>query len=572
MSLIYIFYSFNFKEMKRLLSAVLASVILVSTFNVGIAAAADCDISLASYPVSDTIVGGEDDVVLATFVVSEPGNQDVYVTDVVISGYIDTDGDGNYFKGSDNGYLFRNVVISVWLEDENGDQVGNLETFDSFGEATFNGLSWYVESGVTRELEVHGDISSTAPLGGYDANYVAVNIDDAATDFLAQDIYGNSLTVDGSEPNGDIDLYGPTVRMEVVESGELTMQESYPEQLQDQIAAANSEDLLVGVLRFNAQLEDFEVNRLTLTFTDETGDLAMAPDLVDCIESVTLLYPTDFDDPDTLDGMSTGFMAGDSVTFTSLGMAVPEDDYSVAEVYVDLEEHANDWGSLDSDDELYLTVDNTNGDFEAIGQVSGENFDENDYSDVTFSNATYVYRSVPTVANDTSLGSSIVLGIDQEVYRFTVSADSNERVVLKWFGFDVSSVGVDIGNPWFITEYGDITVLGAGRYNGYDFASVRLFSGEVVGAGTTKTYSLYAGQLYDEDPMVDDEAISVRLHHDESGHVPAGSFWEIRNAFSGLAGLIWSDGGSAYGHGLWADEWMSGYKVSGFPLDYMTLS
>lgn len=261
---------------------------------------------------------------------------------------------------------------------------------------------------------------------------------------------------------------------------------------------------------------------------------------------------------------------GSGVTFTSLGMVAPNDDYSYAEVYVNLNDHGL-IGGLDSDDELYLTVDNTTGDFEAVGQASGYTFDEGDYSDITCSNATYVYRSVPTVANDTALGSSLVMGADQEVYRFTVSADSNARIVLKQLGFDVSSTGLDIGNTWFVTEYGSNTVLGVGRY-GSGFAGTRFFRTNVIDAGTTKTYSLYVSWLYDADPMVADEAISVRLHHDDGYHVSAGSFPYIFNALSRLAGLVWSDGGSPYGHGLLSDEWMSGYKVPGFPLDYMTLN
>jgi len=385
-----------------------------------------------------------------------------------------------------------------------------------------------------------------------------------------------------------------------VKAGTLSVEKDASSPVENQIAPGGEDDLLVARFKLTATDEDFEVDTMTFAVTNSSGSLSAGSSLADCVASLTLLYPTSLSTPSVLDGSTLSAIAGINSQLTSLGLMVPKDSHVYVELYADLADHSLEGGSLDSDDALSFTLNTsgTGGEFEATGLTSGTTVTESDLGDITADTITYVYRTIPTVANATSLGSSLITGTDQEVYRFTVSADSNGDVVLQYVALQIATTGLEttgtnsLSNdiscsdsydytnaPIYITEHGKSTKVGIGCYNtATGTAAITMNvsssggtnSGTVISAGNTKTFSVYA-DVYEDSSTSTAKTISTKIKADNN-HVNAASVSSILSADPSV-GLIWSDYGSASGtHGESTAEWMNGYKVPGMPVSYVTLS
>ncbi len=584
--------------------------------------AATVTTALASTPVSDTIVKGSE-VNLATFALTTGTAMDVNASEIVVTGYIDANVDNTYAAGEESSVLIKNVVTSLWLEDADGTQIGSTESFSSAGLATFSSLNWDLEAGSTELLYIYGNVSTSAPFGGTN-DAVYVDLADSTSTMTLTDEEGNSVTATGLAAN-DADgtvTNAPTVAMTIADSGTLSVVENTATSISNQIVATGEEDVLVGRLKFSAADEAWTVNDVTLTADGKEAGVAADPaDVVDNIYSVKVKYPTSADAPSTLDGEETMVMSSTYVTFQDLGMAVPKDGDANMEIYITVNDHALEGsGPADSDDQLWmilLTKDaDSNGEFEAQGVSSNEVVSETSVADVTATNVTYVYRTIPTLANAGSL--SLVPGEDSEIYRFSVTAHENEDVVLQFVTLDISAVGLytggnagnslsnsadtavtslyicnDPGNytystvPLFIKEYGEDSVIGTGCYvDGNGTARFWLrsddgatTSGLIVGANNTKTLSVYA-DVYDSDGSTANESLSVRVKPDTSylgyktvaGYVHDAYMSSVENDDTST-GLVWSDYGVQSGtHGETRAEWLNGYKVPGMPVSYVTIS
>ncbi|KKT02096.1 MAG: hypothetical protein UV80_C0006G0086 [Candidatus Peregrinibacteria bacterium GW2011_GWF2_43_17] len=597
--------------MKKIASRLsLAVVITLGIANLALALPPLLSISLASTPISDTILTGEDAVLLESFTLTTDA-KNILITSIVLNGELDEDLDGDYndtVTGSvitDNGISLSSVVTAVWLEDADGSQIGTDATFAANGDVVFTGLSLIQSAGSTERINVYGDISSSAPYNSND-DRVAVNILRASTSIKAQALpRGGIVFVPGRFINGTED--NPMVYMTITDSGELTIVEESADPVDDQIAVAETEDLLVARYRLTATDEDFQVTSMSFVPTDASNTVGSSTSRVDAITTLTLLYPTDVNYPDTLDGSKVVTMSGTSMVFNGLIMMVPEDDSITIELYADLAGHQLDGlGDLDSGDDLYFTINTgdydggSHGDFAATGQVSGVTKTESDFSDVTAGNATYVYRTIPTIANAaTTMGTSLITGSDQEFYRFTITASDTYDVMTHYLSLDIESTGIleegganTLSNmttastcqgtssystaPLFIKEYGHTTVVGTGCYDAvtnvanFDLNTNNgmITSGVVIGALATKTFSVF-GDIHEDSDASTSATLSTRLKED-AAHVAMGTAYSLRGSD---VGLIWSDSGYPSGeHGEGIAEWMNGYKVPGMPVSYVTLS
>ncbi|KKT19444.1 MAG: hypothetical protein UW03_C0018G0023 [Candidatus Peregrinibacteria bacterium GW2011_GWA2_43_8] len=172
--------------MKKIASRLsLAVVITLGIANLALALPPLLSISLASTPISDTILTGEDAVLLESFTLTTDA-KNILITSIVLNGELDEDLDGDYndtVTGSvitDNGISLSSVVTAVWLEDADGSQIGTDATFAANGDVVFTGLSLIQSAGSTERINVYGDISSSAPYNSND-DRVAVNILRAST-------------------------------------------------------------------------------------------------------------------------------------------------------------------------------------------------------------------------------------------------------------------------------------------------------------------------------------------------------------------------------------------------------
>lgn len=598
--------------------------------------AASLAVALASSADSDTYVKGTSDVELAIFTLTVGSSMDAEVDQVVIAGYIEEDGvvasASDYTQGVDNSVYVRNVITSAYITDQAGNLLGTSESFSTGGDATFDSLNWTITAGTTEVMYLYGDISGSAPYNGTD-ELLYFDIDDVSADMTVTDTEGNTITATGDAANNG------SMAITVSAGGTLAISEDSSNVPDNQIVAGGDEDVLVGRFKLSAADETFSVNTLTLTATglvNGTAD-ATAGVYLDNIDSVTLKYASDTAALGTLDAEYSVAIGGTNAVFSGFGagdvseLVVPKDQTAYVEVYADFTNHNLEGGSADSDDAVLFVLNTgdadgeANGDFEAVGQGSGTAYVESELSDVSLTNYTYVYRTVPTVANATSLGSSLIAGADQEVYRFTVSASDTEQLALMYLTLKVSPTGLVTGNtansltnatdddttystgvcatgsgltlsssvstaPWYITEYGKSTKVGSGCYdslNGHAKFAMNIAtsgtaknSGTQISAGSSKTFSVYA-DVYEDADTSTTGAISIKISEDTS-YLAAYTFNSVTTGVdnnpyaetSGTAtGLIWTDYGAATGtHGEETTEYMTGYKVPGMPVSYMTLS
>ncbi len=589
-------------------------------------------VALASSPVSDTFVKGTAGVTLAGFVFTAGSASDVDVTKLLPTVAFCTHECTTAGKwtatGSSGAFYAKNDVSTLYLYDEDGNQLGDTEAVPNAGKPTFDGFTLTVPAGSTKTVYVVGDISSSAP-NDSTTNVVGVDIE-ATTDVTAADADDNSVTLTAANPNGATATNATTVAMTIASGGSIVV--SAPSsQTADQIVSAGASDVLIGSVKVKASYEDYKVDRLTLyatnsTMNDTTPD-ASGAHAQDSFKSVKIKYPTSTSAPTTLDGSSSVTFSGTSATFSNLSFMVPKSNDNVTfEIYVSTNSHADDSGAADTGDNLqmslypYAFTTSTNT-FNAVGQGSGATSDADDsgvIATAVTTNSAYVFKTTPTVTVS-DLSNEIVYGPESEVFRFTVAAGSNGDLALLGLKLDVSSSGILTGstglgslstainvgditaseaNKWKMYEVVNGTVessvqVGSGAYlqadaqsaaalvymNIYDSITSTAFSStfEKVSAGSSKTYQVVAPVI--DDGTLNTNTVSVRISTDATAifQGPYTGAYGIAETNAnpettlGSAAFLWSDRPNASGFGKGQLLfWNNGYKVSGIPTSYVT--
>lgn len=581
-------------------------------------------IALASSPVSDTFVKGTSGVTLVGLVFTAGAASDITLTKIQptldftqensLYAWVSTGASGTSFYG-------KEIIGTLYLYDEDGNQLGTSEAVPNGGKPTFDGFELEVPAGESVTVYVEGDVNSTAPVFET-TNTVGIDIE-ATSDVTAEDEDGNSVTLTTADPNGSTDTSATTVAMTVSSSGSIVVS-SPSSQTNDQLLAAGSSDVLLGSFKVKATDEDFMVDRISLYATDSGAE--------DSFKSVKIKYPTDVDDPDTLDGSSSVTFSGTAATFSNLEFMVPKDDDNVVfEVYVSANTHNDDSGAADTGDSLQMTLypyaaSTSTNTFNSVGQGSGTTKDADDsgvLAAAVSTNEAYVFKAVPIVSvDDTS--ASIVYGNEAEVFRFSVEADSGDLALLA-LKFDVSSSGIltntsglggvdeDFDSGGTKRTSGAYTAAGAGKWKMYDSTNTSVLVGsgeylhdttngnkvymdvrnnittwqagtstslEQISSGSTITYIVKANVI--DDGTSNTNSVSVRIADDSGSNmneIPDGTstqqgvapgFTFASGANLGTASFVWSDRPNNSSFGTGAAMWHNGYKVTTIPSSYVT--
>lgn len=591
--------------------------------------------SLASTPVSDTIVKGSSKATLAGFVFSAGDASDVTMTafspTVAFStNSASTSGSWVVSGASGTTQYAKNIVTTLYLYDSAGNQLGTSEAVGSNGKSTFDGFELTVSAGSTQTVYVKGDISTTAPIDS-DSDHVGIDIE-ATGDVTAQDEDQNSVTLAAADTNGAIDTDATTVDMTISSAGTIVV--SNPSsQVEDQlVAAGSSSSVLVGSFKVKSTDEDFKVKKIGL-------DIATAA-AADSFKTLSIKFPTSTSAPTTLDGSaSQDVSTGTGITFSNLEFMVPADnDNVVFEIYAVPTAHGDDTGgAADTGDSLKVLLNNFAADFEAEGMGSHTTKDGDDSGVLASSqlatNNPYIFKSVPTVTVSSASSNSMVYGTDTEVFRFNVAANANGDLTIAGLKLDVAFSGIvtgstglggngavaatndlytaggtALGNKWKMYEVvsGSInyaTQVGSGAFL---FASTTNFTNHVImdvldntgsatsgfekiSASSNRTYVVTATLL--DDGTVNTNSVSVRIGNDSSSKrnrsikgINGYNFVSTGDLAS--SGMIWSDrpnvsyfGTGEAGTASTASTastsdmfWHNGYKVTGLPTSYVTYS
>ncbi len=586
-------------------------------------------VALASSPVSDTFVKGTMGVTLAGFVFTAGSASDIVISKILPTLDYCTSActaAGSWTaSGSSGAYYGKTDVGTLYLYDEDGNQLGTSEAVPNGGKPTFDGFNLTVSAGSTETVYVVGDISSSAPIDdgtSTTTNVVGVDIE-ATGDVTAADEDNNSVTLTAADPNGSTDTNATTVAMTISTGGSIVV--SAPStQVNDQLLAAASTDVLLGRFKVKATSEDYKVDRIMLYSTNSGSE--------DSFKSVKIKYPTSTSAPTTLDGSSSATFSGTAATFANLSFMVPKSNDNVTfEIYVSANTHADDSGATDSGDDLQMTLypyaaTTSTSTFNAVGQGSGATSTAATASVIPAgglsTNHAYVFKTTPTVtvADDSA---SIVYGTEAEVFRFTVAAGANGDIALLGLKFDVSSSGVLTGstglgavdtatysrnagdalsNTWKMYEVVNGSVdnsvpVGSGQYlygPGIGSALTNLVYMQVyqnitnwaAGTGAFEKITAGSSRTFVVDAPVQDDgtsntnSVSVRISTDNSALYQQLATDTITTGLDnydgvtvlGSSSFIWSDrpNVSGFGTGSSATYWNNAYKVTGVPSSYVT--
>jgi hypothetical protein len=486
-------------------------------------------LGLASTPTGDTAyVKGTSNVEVVGFTFTASNGSDLTITDLTVTAYVDEDSDGTFgagedaTDGEDGDVTAADRINSCSLYDDSSDTlIAGPESIEDDGEILFENFSYDVPAGESEAAVVKCNLANVS--NGGTADEFAFEID-AETDVTVEDDEGDALA--DADISGDPVNSAEAVKISVVDSGTLTVTSASDAPDSDFLMTGSSSNT-VAKFRFDSADEAFVVNRLTVTEEQAEADngTANSDAYANNVSSVSISYPK----ADGTTGTASGSLTGNEITFNSVTMYVPKDDDATVTVKVNVATSDRHSGSATSNEKIRMGLSRDNGNDDqvrAVGQSSGVTLDDDNIDTIDSADAantdqgTFVVRETkPTVALHSSSpsGSNKTPG-DQEVYRFTVAANSGEDLVLNMLNFAISSTDNDDSDYNFCDSDSSA--------GGFDESSFDLYNLSTLGTGTAIdsdadwTFLTTDGTVCTED---NDEVTFAQVSFDDENVVPAGS-------------------------------------------------
>ncbi|MBP9828101.1 hypothetical protein KBC55_03010 [Patescibacteria group bacterium] len=421
--------------------------------------------TLSSTPSDTTTVQGSDNVGVVGFTATAGDASEVTVTDLTLAAYGDDDNSGGFTAGGEAASDVNDFIESCSLYQ--GDTlVAGPEAPTTNGQSiSFDDFAWTIAAGQSENVSVMCNLANPSDASN---RFFALDINDAATDVVAEDNDGDSIDASGTDVNGGTT---PTTVLTVAASGTLAITVGSDTPSADFVMSSSSMNH-VATYRFTATNEGFDVK--TLTLSEEEGEdntgVSESTAYTNNISLVTIEYPNAAGTMLT----ATASMSGNEAKFSNLSFHVPTGSPEDVKVYVNVPLTDRDSGGSATSNEkirMGLFADTTNDDnFRATGIGSGETLDDDNLTvlgdDSTDGIKTFVVReSKPTVTLSSASPSGSAVPGRSEVYRFNVAASSNEDVVLDQLVFTMTSTANNSGT-WNICDAND---GGAGNMQASDF-------------------------------------------------------------------------------------------------------
>ncbi|HYE22065.1 MAG TPA: hypothetical protein VD998_00565, partial [Verrucomicrobiae bacterium] len=530
-------------------------------------------VGLAGTPTSQSFVKGATMVPAAGINFSAGTAKSLNVSSVTLTGLIDANNDATGAVGVEGGVNVSDDVTAVSLWDGTT-QVGTTQSpAVTTGLVQFTNLNWNIPAGTTKTLVVK--INTSSSTGAPDR----VKFGIAASNVTASDADGNNVTATGLPVNQDTNFANGTA-ITIVSAGTVTVANAPTEidVTDNHIVIAGQSDVTMAKYRFTAANEELRVARLRVSVP--TANL-------DEVSSVSL-----YDGSTRISGPVTPNASGIADFNTiSPDFVIPKDGSKVITVKVNLNTIS---AGADSGADFAVTLEggSANENFEVRGTGSSSTLLSTMAADIAGSGTMLVRKTKPTFAVQ-SLPSSVLSTGTKVIYKFSVTASSEEQVSLKQLHFDItaSNAGAFTANTIALREAGTSTNIASTSTNGVSTSTgkVAFTSEQVVAAGSTKTYEVVITvaaaaatnsvatalrnadtTLADSTGWVSTAAAAPDLHIDDSNNSTADGT---------AATMIWSDNAAvphvdspSAGTGAFtgSGDWNSGYKVR-TPTDTQTL-
>lgn len=400
------------------------------------------DITLASNPVSGTVVKKQQNLPIAAVNLSAGAQSDVTVTSMTFTGQADVVGDG--LGSSTDKDDFDSRVTSLKLMD-GATQVGLAKAPDSTGGTVqISNMNFTVPKGTTKTLSVVASLSSSSSsTSPYDR--IAVGIS-AASDVVVQDSDSNSVTPTVSTVLTTTQLgASPSVKQTIIANGTLSVQaDSHP--VAGIVVAGKDAWVPFAQYKATAQYEDITIDRIAVAANPAGGSADSADFAMVAIAAGGAVKAQD--------SFASGSTSTKDLDLSANKIVVPKDGSTQFQVWVKVAAVSASssvsgattgvaraghvptvginsslvTGEWDSNYASKLNI-------RATGAASGEKV----YAATGASNGNVMQlRKTQPIVTKQSLSSATLANVDQDLIRFQVSADSAGSVAWKQATFSIS--------------------------------------------------------------------------------------------------------------------------------------
>lgn len=455
-------------------------------------------VSLAATPSLQTYINGTSNVSMVGLNIAAGTGKDVKITSLKTT-----------ITGAQSCATEADCISSAMLYD--GDTL--LSTKNISGTTvTFSGLNSTITKGTTKTLTVKANLlklSSVIPT----TTTLSFAIAAAATDISAQDVEGNSITPTAATVTGPAHIIASAGSM----TGSLAADDAETE---SQVILAGASNVVLAKYRLTAATEALKLNKIRIVLPDNTAEEISTIALYDGATKVT-------NDVAVTDGSGSDY--ADFNSFTG-DFIVAKDASKTLTVKASTGLTSNGASSGTS---IYATLDyDTN--FEARG-INGSDTVVTSVGSANLDGRTMIFRKAKLTFTETALSSSAISnGSENEVYKFSVTADGNDAT-LKQLVFDVTLTdnqgtanGLTAGSWKLFKGSTDITSLvdihnAAGATlessNTLPTGTAKLIvtwtTEDLISAGGTNPYTLRS-TLSNFGTSADDDTIRVILNADSA--------------------------------------------------------
>lgn len=450
--------------------------------------------TLAATPSLQTYINGTSGVAMLGLNLAAGTGKDTKITSVMVT-----------VTGADSCTTEANCISSAMLYD--GDTL--LSTKNISGTTiTFSGLNTTIAKGTTKTLTVKANLLKLSSVGGSTTLSFAVAA--AASDISAQDAEGNTITPTAATVTGPAHIISSGGSI----TGTLAADDSETE---SQVILAGASNVVLAKFRLTAATEALRLNKIRIVLPDSTAEEISTLALYDGATKLT-------SDVAVTDGSGADY--ADFNSFVA-DFIVAKDASKTLTVKASTGLTSNGASSGTS---ITASIDyDTN--FEARG-INGSDTVDSALGGANIDGRAMIFRKAKLTFTETALTSTAIAnGSENEVYKFSVTADGNDAT-LKQLVFDVTLTengtnnGITAGSWKLFKGSSDITSLvdihgiaGTTVESSNTFSSgtskliVTWTSEDLITAGGTNPYTLRS-TLSNFGTGADDDSIRVILNAD----------------------------------------------------------
>lgn len=501
-------------------------------------------VSLAGTPSVQTYINGATDVAMTGMNLTAGTGKDIKVTSIKLTAV-----------GAESCDTESNCVLTVKLFD-GSTQIGETKSL-SGDTVTFNNLNLIVTKGTTKTLVAKATLNTLSDVA--DNTKLRFNVAAATTDITAQDNDGNSVTLTGTVTGPNHSILDKGTIAVTLAPDEIDLTES-------RIVLAGNTDETLAKYKFTATNEDLKLTKMRVQLSNNTSEEVASLALYDGSTKLTGdVVPT-----------NDSTIYADFNSFTQ-DFIIPKDSSKTLTVKANL--NTVSAGASSGTTITASLVYGTN--FEVRGVNSNTVITSVGSSNVD-GRAMTVRKTKPTLVENSLANVNIVNNTENEIYNFSVTADSKEDVAIKTMR--LSATLTDNGTDQELKGVGvklyrngsDITSLLSGGAitdltENANTVVLTFASEEVIAKGSTNTYTLRA-TLQGYSVGTEDDSITVKLNNDSALTPNTNTVANIELAAAGLKNFIWSDmSSSSHNHASSAD-WTNGYQVKNLPFSGKTMN